>query len=465
MRNLLLSACIIAFLPLQAQMILSEDDFVHYVVEYHPYSTMAGMVPDQARFQVRSARGGFDPQVYGNIKEKNFKGTNYYDIREYGLEIPTWFGAEFKTSYETVEGKYFNPERTVPEEGLTYVGVSLPIVQGLFIDQRRFDLRYAQVIRNMSQYEQINQFNELLSKSLEEYWDWVYAYYLHSLFEQTIILNEERLELIRHGFELGDNSGMDTLQTYVQYQSNVIGYQEAEYLLNYNRMKASNYLWLDETPLQIKSDTRPPTYDSLHVIQEIRDLPKEVILSNSHPVLQVYEAKIKTAELKLRLKNEKLKPKINLEYGLLSSGFSYDKFDFEDHKWGLKFSMPIFLRGETGDQQLAKIDVMQANLKYSQKKLELQNKLISARQNLDILANQLELYQQIIKNYTTLWENEQLYFELGEGSVFYINTREQKLLDAYKKYYKVLTKTHYYFTQFKALKGELYEPPPLPVSK
>lgn len=447
----------IVIMPLKAQEELSENDFVHYVLSYHPYAKIAGMTLDKARFEVRAARGGFDPKVYGEIDEKNFKGTNYYDIQQYGLKVPTWFGAEFKTTYETVDGVYYNPERNVPDDGLTYLGLSLPVGQGLFIDQRKFDLRYAQILKDRSSYEQINQYNTLLSEALEAYWDWVYAYYLHDLFKETVELNEDRLKLIREGFYLGDNAGMDTLETYVQYQSNYINYQEAEYLLNTNRMAASNYMWFEnEVPLVISEDTRPPTYDSLHIILEIRSLSHDSLIPPTHPVLKMYEAKIEAAELKARLKGEKLKPKINLEYGLIQSGFAYDKFEFENQKWGLNFSMPLLLRQERGERQLAQLEVMQANLKYSQKRLELENKLKSARQNLKILADQLELYQNILNNYSKLLENEQVKFSLGDGSIFYINTREQKLLNAYKKYYKVLTKTHFYYAQYKAIRGDLY---------
>lgn len=458
MRRFLLYILLFLMGFVQAQQTeLSESDFVHYFLEYHPYAKIAGMTMQKAGFKMRSARGGFDPKVYGSWQEKNYKSKNYYDIQEYGLKIPTWFGAEFKTSYEYVDGYYFNPERTVPSDGQTYMGVSVPIGQGLFIDQRKFDLRYAQIMRDMSEYEQLNAYNKTLTEALESYWEWVYAYYLHEQFGFTIKLNRDRLKLIREGFALGDQSRMDTLQTYVQYQSNFLGFQEAEYLLNTNRMTASNYLWFEnDTPLEIGETTHPPTYDSLHIILEIRSLDRDIAVPDTHPVLKMYEAKIKTAELKARLKTEKLKPKINLNYGLIQPGFSYQNFDLDNQKWGLSFSLPLLLREERGERQLAQLEVMQANLKYSQKKLEIQNKLKAARKNLDLLADQLELLQSLLKNYTTLWKNEQTYFNLGEGSVFYINTREQKLLDAYKKYYKVLTKTHFYYAQYRAIRGDLF---------
>jgi hypothetical protein len=40
---------------------------------------------------------------------------------------------------------YLNPENTVPNAGLTSLGISVPLGQGLFINQRMADLRKAKM--------------------------------------------------------------------------------------------------------------------------------------------------------------------------------------------------------------------------------------------------------------------------------------------------------------------------------
>jgi hypothetical protein len=48
-------------------------------------------------------------------------------------------------SFEQNEGYYLNPENTVPNTGLASIGISVPLGQGLFINQRMADLRKAKM--------------------------------------------------------------------------------------------------------------------------------------------------------------------------------------------------------------------------------------------------------------------------------------------------------------------------------
>jgi hypothetical protein len=47
---------------------------------------------------------------------------------------------------------YLNPENTVPNQGLT-LGVTVPLGQGLFINQRMADVRKAKMQMQLSQAE------------------------------------------------------------------------------------------------------------------------------------------------------------------------------------------------------------------------------------------------------------------------------------------------------------------------
>ena len=55
----------------------------------------------------------------------------------------------------------------------------------------------------------------------------------------------------------------------------------------------------------------------------------------------------------------------------------------------------------------------------------------------DNLGAQLTLYQNITENYRALLDAENEKFNFGESSVFLINTREQRWLDARVKYLKL----------------------------
>ena len=109
----------------------------------------------------------------------------------------------------------------------------------------------------------------------------------------------------------------------------------------------------------------------------------------------------------------------------------------ENYKWGLNFSFPLLLRKEQGKMQQVKLKQQMASNKLEQKKAELEAKIGNYYNEQQTTARQVELYEQIVQNYNRLLEAEQIKFNLGESSVFLLNTREQKLIEAQIKLAKL----------------------------
>lgn len=109
----------------------------------------------------------------------------------------------------------------------------------------------------------------------------------------------------------------------------------------------------------------------------------------------------------------------------------------ENYKWGLNFSFPLLLRKEQGKMQQVKLKQQMASNKLEQKKAELEAKIGNYYNEQQTTARQVELYELIVQNYNRLLEAEQIKFNLGESSVFLLNTREQKLIEAQIKLAKL----------------------------
>ena len=140
---------------------LSFEEYMEWVQLYHPVSAQAELNLRLGQMEVRQARGGFDPMIYGNLDKKEYKESTYYDKREAGVSIPTWMGVELNGSFEQNTGVYLNPEATVPSGGLLSAGASLNLGQGLIIDERRAALRQAQIFQQSSEVERTRLLNEL----------------------------------------------------------------------------------------------------------------------------------------------------------------------------------------------------------------------------------------------------------------------------------------------------------------
>ncbi|MEO0901330.1 MAG: TolC family protein, partial [Bacteroidota bacterium] len=123
-----------------------------------------------------------------------------------------------------------------------------------------------------------------------------------------------------------------------------------------------------------------------------------------------------------------------------------------EFKGGVVFSVPIFLRKERGDLKLAKFKLRDAEFERDNALVEIQNKVIAIYRELDSYTTQNQLIANIVRDYNTLLSAEERKFSFGESSLFLINSRESKLIDAYLKQNEVQNK--FFFTKamlFKSL--------------
>src|SRR6478609_5855892 len=117
------------------------NEFLGYVKKFHPMVKNANLEVSKSQANLMTARGAFDPKIEVDYDKKQFKDKEYYSILNSSFKIPTWYGIELKASFDDNQGYYLNPQNTTPSAGLTSFGISVPLGQGLFINQRMADIR------------------------------------------------------------------------------------------------------------------------------------------------------------------------------------------------------------------------------------------------------------------------------------------------------------------------------------
>jgi len=127
-------------LPLSMQE-MSYNEYLGFVKKYHPLVKNANLEISKAQANLMMARGGFDPKLELDYNKKQFQGTEYYSIMNSSFKIPTWYGIDIKAGFEDNEGYYLNPQNKTPSNGITSLGISVPLGQGLLINQRMADLQ------------------------------------------------------------------------------------------------------------------------------------------------------------------------------------------------------------------------------------------------------------------------------------------------------------------------------------
>lgn len=427
--------------------LLTFDAFMERVKAHHPLAMQADLRLNKGDAKLRKARGSFDPKLFSNVSQKYFSDKQYYSVINSGLKIPTWYGIEVKSGYTENDGVFLNPQNSTPGAGLWYAGISVPVVQGLFIDKRRAALNKAKIYKESTTAERDLLYNELLYSAGKTYWNWFENYNTIKVYQNALEVAQQRFEAVKQGALLGDKPSIDTVEASIQVQNRMLKLQEAK--LNYKNATAmlSVYLWVDGIiPLEVDKITRPKSSEELGTVtvkQELKDALDS--LTNRHPLLRQYQYKIDQLKIDEKWKQEQIKPQLNLKYNALNQPVGNDAFvnyNLNNYTWGVEFRMPIFLRKERGNLELAKLKINDAELELVANQAAINYKAIAALNNLETTEQQITLYVRTVNDYSKLLNGERRMFDAGESSLFMVNSRESGFIKAQLKYIQLLTKNH-----------------------
>lgn len=420
------------------------------VLKNHPLAKQAGLFGNQASAALLRARGGFDPKLYTDFENKEFAGKNYFSHTEAGVKLPTGFGLQLKGSYQWASGTYLNPEMTLPDIGQAALGVEWSVFNGFFLDERRGALRLAEIGLEQGTAERDILNNALLLESAKVYWNWVLNLNQLQIYEEALRQANIRNAGIRDQYLNGVNPAIDTLESFIQIQNREMDVNFARVDLQNARLMMTNFIWNEDQSV-VNSDVlgTPPdlitgAYGKLSS-QELESLRSAGRMQ--HPELRMYDTKLRSLEVERRLKNAKRMPVLDVNYNLLGNGWEFFPYSSSgdgltamatDIKWGVNFSYPLLNRKARGDLQVTDVKIAQTSQNVLQKRQEIDNKIVQYANEMNTLANQIVLYRDITRNYRILLDGEMEKFRLGESTVFLINTREQRWLDAQIKYLKLL---------------------------
>lgn len=415
---------------------LSLNEFLAYVKEYHPFSKLANFEISAAQAQLLKSRGAFDPKVEIDWQNKEFKGSEYYDILNSTFKIPTWFGVELKAGFEQNQGQFLSPQNNVPQDGLYSAGISIPLGQGLFINQRMADLRQSKILQDLSQAQRNILLNRLLYDAVLSYLDWYLANREVRLFINFVERAEVRFDGIKQSALEGDIPTIDTLEAGIIVQNRKLSLEQANLKRIKSRLTLSNFLWFENNvPLELNPlvDPEDLTAGSIDPVLGTNLLQLEEFVLEDHPKIRALDFKIDQLRVNQSLKADMLKPQLDLEYNFINERVNQvDNLNFNasEYKAGVYFRLPLFLRKERGDLKLAKIKVNEAELDLDFETLQLLNKIQASRSEILSYIDQLAIFKSIVQDNSDLLRAEERKFSFGESSVFLINSREVGLIDA-----------------------------------
>ena len=428
------------------------EQVLNLVRDFHPISRQAVIEIEKSKADILLAKSAFDPILSNYIAKKTFDGTNYYRISSPEIRIPTWYGVEVVSGVESLSGNRFDVSETTGKT--SYFGLRVPLAKNLVLDKRRAFLQQSKIMNKMAVEEQRLAINNLLMEAMDAYWQWVNYYQKFTVIKNNVTINEKRLELVKKSFDNGERAAIEVVEAEAQLQSFQYLQNNAWVAFQNSALELSAYLWQNNNEFYTLPETVIPQdgwENEINIANfnlELENL--ESTAAKNHPYLQIYNYKLETLEIDKKLKFQDLLPKIDFQYNQLGKGYKLLKTAvqaplFENNfQYGFKFEMPLRLSQGRSDFQKAKLKIEETKLDQNQKNQQILIKVKSYFNEYLYLKNQTTLQSSNYENYQKLVTAEETKLFNGESTLFLVNSRENKALEALEKLIEL--KTKYYKT-------------------
>ena len=432
--------CYVSFSPTWSQTdtskVFSYRDFYELVVKNHPVLRQANNLSDQAQAELLMAKGAFDPKLEVNFDRKFFDNKAYFNFWDNQLKVPLYCGGiDVKAGFERNVGDVLGTDIRTPIDGLSYIGLTFPVLQRFVIDERRATLQSARLFQNMADVERVKLVNKLILSAAKEYWNWYFSYRNYALVKEFHDLAQQRYDLVKKRVAQGDLPAVDTADAQVTLLDRRIMLDQALIEFQNARLILSNYLWDNNNgPLELPGNAVPQLSPAQRIdtntLTQLLDIARQ-----KHPEIQKLDIKTQQLRIDERLGREMLKPKLDI--GLASLNYAHRFVTGVEipqtgpfptfYKLNVDFSMPLLFRKERGKLETVRIKQMQNNLELQQVRREINNDIQAAYIDVLNLEKQIQNQQVAVERQTQVLRADEQRFSIGETQLFQLNMRESKL--------------------------------------
>ncbi len=436
LRNISIIPVLIWALSVHAQtrdtVIINESDFLKHLQQFAPKVQNAGLQVAIGEQGILEARSAFEPKLSSSYGSKRYDDKSYYNRFDGGVDINTRTGVKVGAGYAQNSGLFLNPENNLPEAGLVYAGVEVPLGAGLLRDKERTGLAVSKLNYNSAQLENVVQINDYVLFAGEAYWKWYASIEKFKIAQEAQLLAFNRLEFVKSLQAIGEAATIDTLEAFINYQNRQAMFLKNRQYLLQQTAYLQNFTW---NPAWQGGQLAPLVDTSYEIVPLSADEANERIVN--HPELQQLNIDSVINQTEALLNREFFKPKVNMEFRLQETPQAASSFEYDlnrNHYVGMKASMPLLLRKQRAKNQQYRFKSEMIQNKRTDLLVKLNANLQMSVTNSNQLRQSASLWRTASRNYKTLLDAEISKYNLGESSLFVINNREIKWLDAREKY-------------------------------
>ncbi len=415
---------------------LTFAEFSRRVLAAHPVARQAALARQQAREELRVARGAFDPTVSATLDRKTFGGSLYYDYAEAEVKIPTPLGSDVKLGYERATGGRIALDRYTPPNGVFKLGFSVPLGQRILTDERRNALAQARALQGAAEADQNSAVNKLLLDAAKTYATWYEADRRRGVAREGVSLAEFRLRAVRARVARGEAAPIDTVEALLEVQRRQVQRYEAEQAYYGAELGVANYLWDDAArPAELPAGTVPSVRGLEAEPVDSARLPRWLELAaQRHPDVRKAAARVDQAEAQRLFLMQQAIPFAELSlnsvarqesFGTLTRGSRLDN----NYVLGGTVRTPLLFLKERGRYNIADQRLDQQTLEQARVRRAVELDVREAVFELSTVHAVLGLQRLAVRQARQLLAGETRRFESGESQLLTVNLRERLVLE------------------------------------
>ncbi|WP_169315281.1 TolC family protein [Terriglobus roseus] len=415
--------------------VLQQTDIEESVRKSYPPLLAAFQEINQANADALAAKGKFDTKLKGKA-ENNSLG--YYENRvaDVSVEQPLrWGGADLfggwrigQGTFPVYEGKY-----ETRSGGEYRVGARLPLLQDRSIDSRRADLQKTAIGQQAAGLSVEQQRLAIMNSAIQRYWLWVAAGNRLAIARGVLQTAQSRQALLDLGADSGQLPAIDAVdnrRAVLQRQGQVV---EATRALQGAALDLS-LLYRDAAgdPI-VPTESQLPPEVTHNPSPDPMDVNSSVSLAwEKRPDARRVATQRASAEVDLKVaRNQKL-PDLDLTTSFTSERgtSSTVRRGPQEFRAGVVFELPLQRRQAEGRIQAAQARIVQFTKREQFAKDTIREEVQDAISALTTASQRLRVAQEELSVTRQLEQAERTKFELGEGTLFLLNLREQATLES-----------------------------------
>ncbi|MBI4891349.1 MAG: TolC family protein [Acidobacteria bacterium] len=409
------------------------EDVLASVEKHYPPLLIALQDKVVADADVTAAEGKFDLALKGGY-DGDYLGTYRNDVYRAGVEQYSQFqGMQYFAGYTLGQGRFpsYEGKQKTDAAGEYKVGLKMPVLRDRETDSRRADLKKALIGRRIAELGVDQQRLLIVQLATRRYYDWIAAGRRFEIARGVLKTAEARDAQLKEASSLGQIPAIDVTDNQKAIRTRRAQVIEAERALMQASIELSLYYRNERgQPVLPAAEMLPASFPGMQSYEMSR-LQDDIDLAiKRRPEIRRFQEQRSQVEVDRKLAQNQLLPGVDVV-------FSYTRQTGErevargpnDLVAALVFDMPAQRRAAKGKERsaLAKIEQFDQRERFARDQVTAEvrdaySALQAAYERAKVLREELEITEQ-------LETAERVRFELGEGTLFLVNLREQATFD------------------------------------